>query len=92
MDWLVHIIIRAPEGAADDEVAKRMTEEAEAARAFAESGALVRIWRIPGQWASWSVWRFADATAAHAALSSLPLWPWATMTVHPLAVHPNDPA
>jgi muconolactone D-isomerase len=32
-----------------------------------------------------------DATVLHEALSSLPLYPWMDINVHPLAVHPNDP-
>ena len=91
MEWLVRLDIRPPDGTSDAAVAERVAAESDAARSFAEAGALIRIWRIPGEWASWSIWRFEDATSAHAALSSLPLWPWARMTVHPLAVHPNDP-
>ncbi|MCU1580309.1 MAG: muconolactone delta-isomerase [Rhodoglobus sp.] len=92
MEWLVRLQISPPDGTSDAVVAEKVAAEAVAARAFAASGALVRIWRVPGEWASWSIWRFEDATAVHGALSSLPLWPWAQVAVHPLAVHPNDPA
>jgi muconolactone D-isomerase len=33
----------------------------------------------------------ATGRDARAAISSLPLWPWMDVTVHPLAEHPNDP-
>jgi muconolactone delta-isomerase len=44
----------------------------------------------PGRWANWGLWEAEDATALHEAISSLPLWPWMSVTVHPLAVHVND--
>ena len=49
------------------------------------------LWRIPGRWANWSLYDVADATALHEALTSLPLYPWMDIEVHPLAEHPNDP-
>jgi muconolactone D-isomerase len=53
---------------------------------------LVRLWRIPGRTANWGLWRAADATELHDALTSLPLWPHMHIEVVPLAKHPNDPA
>ena len=50
-----------------------------------------RLWRVPGRWANWGLWEAPDATALHEALNSLPLWPWMSIRVHPLARHPNDP-
>lgn len=84
--------VRLPESA--DEPARAALTEAEAARAreLADAGTLVKLWRIPGQRANWGVWSTPDADALHEALCSLPLWPWAEVTVHPLARHPNDPA
>jgi muconolactone D-isomerase len=66
---------------------------AEAARAkeLATAGVLRRLWRIPGRRANWGVWAAANADELHAALSSLPLFPYMDIVVHPLAAHPNDP-
>ena len=58
---------------------------------LARAGALRRLWRIPGRWANWSLYDVPDATVLHEALSSLPLYPWMDIRVHPLALHPNDP-
>jgi muconolactone D-isomerase len=91
MEWLVSMIVRPPLGVSDEEIAERSRAEAAAVARLAESGALVRVWRVPGQWANWSLWHLSDATRLHAELSALPLWPWAEIIVHPLAVHPNDP-
>lgn len=51
------------------------------------SGVLREIWRVPGQRANVGVWRANDATHLHAQLGRLPLWPWLTATVIPLAEH-----
>jgi muconolactone D-isomerase len=65
--------------------------EADAARALAEEGVIVRLWRIPGARANWGLWHAADADALHEAIRSLPLWRWTDVVVHPLARHENDP-
>jgi muconolactone D-isomerase len=51
------------------------------------SGVLRQIWRVPGKRANVGVWRAEDATSLHAHLARLPLWPWLTATVVPLAEH-----
>ena len=67
---------------------------AEGARAqeLIDGGVLKRIWRVPGQTGSWTLWDAADATVLHAALESLPLYPWYDLEVFPLAQHVRDPA
>lgn len=91
MEFLVHIQIDWP--AASEPGRKEAVFELELARGqeLARAGALRRIWRIPGRWANWSLYDVADATELHDALSSLPLYPWMSIDVHPLAQHPNDP-
>ena len=54
------------------------------------TGLLRRIWRVPGQQANVSLYEAPDATAVHAAITSLPLWPWMTVAVEALAVHPLE--
>jgi muconolactone D-isomerase len=67
---------------------------AEGARAqeLIDQGTLKRIWRVPGQRGSWTLWESPDATTLHAALESLPLYPWYDLEVFPLAQHARDPA
>ena len=50
----------------------------------------MRIWRLPGRFANVSLYRTGDATELHAALTSLPLWPWMRIRVEALAVHPLE--
>ena len=86
MDFLVHMEVT---GAIED--TGLFEKEAERARALAEAGVLRRLWRIPGRRANWGIWKAASADELHAALASLPLFPYMSITVHPLASHPNDP-
>lgn len=92
MEFLVNIEINWP---ADADPALRedlFARELARGRELAEAGIMRRLWRVPGRWANWGLWEAPDATALHEALSSLPLWPWMDVTVHPLARHVNDPA
>jgi len=90
MDFLVHMKVAHIEGG--DEREKQLREqEAARSRELAKEGILLRLWRVPGQRENWGIWKADDADRLHEALSSLPLFPYLTITVHPLAAHPNDP-
>ena len=87
IEFLVHIQIALPP---DMEVgANRDLLERERKRGLElrDSGTIVRIWRVPGQFANVGIWKASDATELHAALSSLPLFPWMSAQVTPLATH-----
>ncbi len=88
----MHIEVRWPSEGDGAELARLMAAEHDRAVALAGEGRLRRLWRIPGQRANWGLWEASDATVLHKAISSLPLFPWLAVTVHPLAEHPNDPA
>jgi len=68
-----------------------LEREAQRARELAAAGILCRLWRIPGRRANWGIWNTATIDELHTALASLPLYPYLSITVHPLAKHPNDP-
>lgn len=90
MEFLVYIEIGRIEGDAD---AQQGFLEREAARAgeLAAQGVLRSLWRVPGRRANWGIWVTDDCDQLHAAISSLPLFPYLSITVHPLARHPNAP-
>jgi muconolactone D-isomerase len=92
MEFLVNIEIAWPPDADPVRREELFAAEVERGRELARQGIMKRLWRVPGRWANWGLWEAADATGLHAALSSLPLWPWMDVTVHPLARHVNDPA
>jgi muconolactone D-isomerase len=89
MEFLVRIKVNLPPD--DERKADLVAAEAERARELADAGIIERLWRIPGTWANAGIWRADDATALHEAISSLPLYPWLTVRVTPLARHPSDP-
>jgi muconolactone delta-isomerase len=92
VDFLVNVRIAVPEHVPPTEVDQ--LREAEAARAskLADQGHLVRLWRVPGEWANWGLWRASGEPELRALLDSLPLRAFMTLTIHPLAQHPSDPA
>jgi muconolactone D-isomerase len=91
MEFLVGIEFELPAGLDAAELDRLKSAEARQAAALAAAGTLKRIWRVPGRRANWGLWQAPDATELHAALESLPMWPWMDVTVHPLAAHGNDP-
>jgi muconolactone D-isomerase len=90
MEFLVNIDVRTPHDLDPDELAALQAAENARARELMADGALKRIWRIPGRRSNVSLYEAPDATALHAALTSLPLWPYMEIDVRPLAVHPLE--
>jgi muconolactone D-isomerase len=85
MEFLVRInVLLPPDTATEVDLHERELRRGQELRA---SGVIARIWRIPGQTANVGIWRAEDATKLHAAISSLPLFPWMTVEVTPLATH-----
>jgi muconolactone D-isomerase len=91
MEFLVHMQVKWPPDGDSDTRAALIAAEAERASKLARAGTISRLWRIPGQWANWGLWNAAGPDELHAAISSLPMYPWLSVTVHPLATHPSDP-
>jgi muconolactone D-isomerase len=91
MEFLVNIEIDWPPGGDPDRREELFAAELARGRELAAAGIMKRLWRVPGRWANWGLWEAPDATALHDALSSLPLYPWMSITVHALARHVNDP-
>ena len=89
-EFLVHTEVGSIDDGGEREKHLR-AQEAVRAVELAKSGTLLRLWRIPGQRANWGIWKADDLDQLHHALASLPLFPFLTITVHPLAPHPNDP-
>lgn len=56
------------------------------------TGAIQHIWRVPGALRNVGIWTAADASQLHDDLASLPLFPYMTVSVTPLARHPVEVA
>ncbi len=90
MEFLVQTQLVRPASATDAEVAELMAAERVRVEELRAEGVLKKLWRVPGKWGAWVLYEAPDATAFHAAVTSLPLFPWMTVEVHPLAQHPFD--
>lgn len=90
MEFLVRIELELPDTITPQRRDELTAAEADRAAELRQQGRLRRLWRIPGRRANWGLWEAADASELHAALASLPLWPWMDVEVVALATHPND--
>ncbi len=91
VEFLVHIEIRWPPDGDKDELGRLVAAERVRGDELAAAGTIRRLWRLPGRRANWGLWEASDATALHAALTSLPFFPYLDIEVIPLAAHPGDP-
>jgi muconolactone D-isomerase len=92
MEFLVHIEVGWPAEGDARELARLTAAERERAEELARAGTIRRLWRIPGRRANWGLWAAPSATALHAALASLPFFPWLSIDIIALADHPSDAA
>ena len=90
MEFLVRIDIDLPADVTEPRRSELLEAEAKRGRELIASGALRRIWRVPGRWANVSLYEVSDATELHALITSLPLWPWMDVQVEALATHPLE--
>jgi muconolactone D-isomerase len=91
VEFLVNIEVGWPADGDPDELARLTAAERVRGAELAADGVIRRMWRVPGRRANWGVWEAVDATALHAAISSLPFYPYLDVDVIPLAAHPTDP-
>lgn len=90
MEFLVRFETALPASFTAERVAELKESERERAMELRRSGALQRLWRVPGRRAVVGLWEAADATELHDALSSLPQFPWMDVHIEPLATHPQE--
>jgi muconolactone D-isomerase len=91
VEFLVNIEVGWPADGDPEELARLTAAERQRGRELAEAGVIRRMWRVPGRRANWGIWEAADATELHAAIGSLPFYPYLDVEVIPLAAHPVDP-
>jgi muconolactone D-isomerase len=91
MEFLVQIEPSGKPGLEGDGQTELVARERARGRELRASGAIKRIWRIPGRGGSnVGVWEAPDATALHELISSLPAFPWMDVRVTTLAQHPLE--
>lgn len=64
--------------------------ERERAQDLQQQGKWRHLWRIAGQYSNISVFDVADAQELHDLISTLPLFPFMTISVTPLCRHPSS--
>ncbi len=90
-EYLVQITISLPAEMSEERRAELAAAELQRGRELLAQGTIAQIWRLPGRQANVGIWASNSATELHARISSLPLYPWMTVEVTPLAVHPIEP-
>lgn len=91
MEFLVKAVQHIDPETDPEMMAAVKAKEYERASELVEAGVLTRVWRIPGRRALYCLYETDGPDELHAALSSLPLFPWLDIEVIPLAGHHLDP-
>ena len=88
MLFMLKIVVNLPP--AMPQAAKDVLRERENARAteLINAGTMVRIWRIVGRVANFSLWHADTLEDLHAVLMSMPMFPYMEIDVTPLIDHP----
>ena len=86
----VKMDINLPADMDADKRADLLAREKEYSQQMQKSGVWPHIWRCAGQYSNLSVLDVDSNQHLHDILSGLPLFPYMTIEVTPLATHPND--
>lgn len=85
----VHMIVDIPDTLPADEAARIKAEEKQYSQDLQRSGKWRHIWRVVGEYANVSIFDVESNDELHELLSKLPLFPYMTIKVTPLAQHPS---
>jgi len=89
MLFMVHMIVDIPDTVPAEEAARIKAEEKQYSQDLQRSGKWPHIWRIVGEYANVSIFDVESNDELHDILSKLPLFPFMTINVTPLATHPS---
>jgi len=90
IEFLVHITLRLPHDMPAEQADALRAAELRRGRELVDAGVIKRIWRLPGTTENVGIWAAHDPTELHAVLAGLPLFPWLTVEVTALALHPIE--
>ncbi|OPK06640.1 muconolactone Delta-isomerase [Pseudomonas sp. VI4.1] len=90
MLYHVKMDVNIPRDIPADTVEAIKVAEKKRATELQEAGKWPHLWRIVGQYSNISILDVASNDELHALLSSLPLFPYMTIQVTPLAKHPSS--
>jgi len=86
----VEMDVRIPHDLPSETADKLKATEKARAHELQKSGKWRHLWRIAGRYANVSVFDVSGPQELHDILSSLPLFPYMTMTITPLCRHPSS--
>ncbi|MCQ4321234.1 muconolactone Delta-isomerase [Stutzerimonas stutzeri] len=89
MLFLVHMQVNIPHDPDPTAAAALIAEEKAYSQELQRDGRWRHLWRVVGQYANYSVFDVAGNDELHLMLSALPLYPYMTLEVTPLAQHPS---
>lgn len=89
MLYMVHMQVNVPDTLPKAEADRLKDQEKAYAQKLQHDGTWRHLWRIAGKYANYSVFDAAGNDELHDILSSLPLYPYMTISVTPLAQHPS---
>ncbi len=90
MLFQVEMDVQIPSGLAPDMVDQLKRTERERAQELQHSGKWRHLWRIAGRYANVSIFDVGSNEELHDILSTLPLFPFMSITVTPLCRHPSS--
>jgi muconolactone D-isomerase len=88
--FAVAMDVRLPPDMDAETKAETLAREKEYSHELQHAGVWVHIWRCAGRYANLSVFDVRDNDHLHDILWRLPLFPYMTIEVTPLATHPSD--
>lgn len=92
MLFMVKITVRVPADMPQTDKDELRRRENERAMELIKSNKMRRVWRIVGQVANFGIWEADTLEELHAAIGSLPMYPFMDVDVTPLIQHPATEA
>lgn len=89
MLYLVRMDVKLPDSLPKNEIEKIKLAEKEYSQNLQRAGKWLHLWRVVGEYANYSIFDVQSNDELHEILSGLPLFPFMTIAVTPLAKHPS---
>lgn len=89
MLYMVHMQVNIPSTLPKEEADRLKAEEKTYSQKLQQEGKWRHLWRVAGQYANYSVFDVSSNDELHNTLMSLPLYPYMSISVTPLAQHPS---
>ncbi|WP_040159961.1 muconolactone Delta-isomerase [Mobilicoccus massiliensis] len=90
MLFAVKMDVALPHDMDPDRKAETLAKEKAYSQELQRAGEWVSIWRCAGKYSNISIFDVKDNERLHEILWNLPLFPFMTMDITPLATHPSD--